>query len=478
VKLSSIAKAICGLLMVLGGLMLTVPFIDYVYHEPISEYFLVAGILLLGVGSILSRIKAEPLTTLEALVTAAIAWVIIPLISAVVLALQINIDFVDALFESVSGFTGTGFTVLTPSHLKHSILFWRSFMQWTGELGFVVFAMVLIPYFYKIARALYGIERPVKLETTFYRTAIRLILIYLLLTVLGTAAYVLAGMPFFEALNHVMTTVATGGMSTYDNGYNTIYAYAPATYWPFMIFMVLGGMNFIDLHSMFSGKIKRLITSEEFRYYIGSLIFISLLVSLSYHYVEGIKSWVDAFKIGFFNTVSGMTTTGFNIGSLANLKDVTKALITVGMFIGGMTFSTAGGIKSLRLMLFMKKLKHYVQSMISPSSIVRAISAHGRSVSDTDIAAALLFIIVHGIVVVSSALAISAYGYSFTDALFETTSAASCVGLSVNVVSSTAPTGVKLIITAVMLMGRIEYLNVFLLLALIFGRRTIALTRQ
>ncbi len=477
-KPSSIAKAVCGLLTVLGGLMLIVPFIDYVYHEPISEYFLAAGILLLGVGSTLGRIRAEPLTTLEALVTAAIAWIIIPLISAIVLALQINVDFVDALFESVSGFTGTGFTVLTPSHLKHSIVFWRSLMQWTGELGFVVFAMVLIPYFYKIARTLYGIERPVKLETTFYRTAIRLILIYLLLTVLGTVAYVLAGMPFFEALNHVMTTVATGGMSTYDNGYNAIYAYAPATYWPFMIFMILGGMNFIDLHSMFSGKMKRLVTSEEFRYYVGSLIFISLLVSLSYHYVEGVRSWIEAFKIGFFNTISGMTTTGFNIGSLANLKDVTKALITVGMFIGGMTFSTAGGIKSLRLMLFMKKLKHYVQSMISPSSVVRSISVHGKSVSDTDIAAALLFIVVHGIVVVSAALAISAYGYSFTDALFEATSAASCVGLSVNVVSSTAPTGVKLIITAVMLMGRIEYLNVFLLLALIFGRRTIALTRQ
>ncbi len=477
-KPSSITKAICGLITVLGGLMLTVPFIDYVYHEPISECFLIAGILLLSVGSLLGRIKAEPLTTLEALVTAAIAWIIIPLISAIVLALQINVSFVDALFESVSGFTGTGFTVLTPSHLKHSIIFWRSVMQWTGELGFVVFAMVLIPYFYKIARTLYGIERPVKLETTFYRTAIRLILIYLLLTVLGTAAYVLTGMPFFEALNHVMTTVATGGMSTYDNGYNMIYAYAPATYWPFIVFMILGGMNFIDLYSIFSGKIKRLLTSEEFHYYIGSLIFISVLVSLSYYYAEGMRNWNDAFRVGFFNTISGMTTTGFNIGSLTNLKDVTKALITVGMFIGGMTFSTAGGIKSLRLMLFMKKLKHYVQSMISPSSVVRAISARGKSISDADIAAALLFIVVHGIVVVSAALAISAYGYSFTDALFESTSAASCVGLSVNVVSSTAPTGVKLIITATMLMGRIEYLNVFLLLALIFGRKTIALTQQ
>ncbi len=476
-RFSSIGKAICGLLTVLGGLMLTVPLIDFIYHESISEYFLLTGMILLSIGLTLSRVRTEPLTTLEALVTASIAWVIIPLISAIVLSLQIKIDFIDAFFESVSGFTGTGFTVLTPSRLKHSILFWRSLMQWAGELGFVVFAMVLIPYFYKVARTLYGVERPVKLETTFYRTAIRLISIYLLLTVLGTLAYVLAGMPFFAALNQVMTTVATGGMSTYDNGYNTIYRYAPATYWPFIIFMVLGGMNFLDLHSLFSGRWRRLLASEELKYYIGSLIIISVLVSLSYHYVEGVRNILEAFKIGFFNTISGMTTTGFNIGSLAHLKDVTKALITLGMFIGGMTFSTAGGIKSLRLMLLMKKLKYYVQSMISPASLIRSISVQGKSVSDADIAAALLFIIIHATVIIASAMAISAYGYSFTDALFETTSAASCVGLSVNVVSSTAPAGVKLIITAVMLMGRIEYLNVFLLLALIFGRRTISLTR-
>ncbi len=476
-RLASIGKAICGLLTVLGGLMLVVPLIDVIYHEPLSQYFLLIGLGLLAVGLTISRVRAEPLTTLEALVAASIAWIVIPLISAVALALQIKIDFVDAFFESVSGFTGTGFTVLTPSHLKHSILFWRSFMQWTGELGFVVFAMVLIPYFYRIARTLYGVERPMKLETTFYRTAIRLILIYVLLTVLGTVFYVLAGMPLFAALNHVMTTVATGGMSTYDNGYNTIYKYAPATYWPFMAFMILGGMNFIDLHSLFTGKWKQLFMSEEFRYYMGSLIFLSVLISLSYHYEEGVRSWVKAFEMGFFNMVSGMTTTGFNLGPIASLKDVTKALLIVGMFIGGMTFSTAGGIKSLRLMLFMKKLKHYVQSMISPSSLYRSISVQGKSVGEADIAAALLFIVIHAAVIVSAALAISAYGYSFTNALFETTSAASCVGLSVNVVSSTAPVGVKLIITAVMLMGRIEYLNVFLLLAFICGRRTISLTK-
>lgn len=477
-KLRNIVKAVGSLLTVLGALMLSVPLIDIIYHEPLSKYFLLVGLLMLTIGLTSSRAKAEPLTTLEALIAAAIAWVIIPIISAFALMLEINIPYLDALFESVSGFTGTGFTVLTPSTLKHSILFWRSLMQWSGELGFVVFAMVLVPYFYTVARNLYGIERPVKIETTFYRTAIRLIIIYLVLTILGIFFYIITGMPFFDAVNHVLTTVATGGMSTYDQGYDYIYSFAPNTYLPVVIFMILGGINFLDLHKLFTGRIRELIKSEELKYYIGSLIVVSTLASLSYAYVDKFGDILTSFKVGFFNTISGMTTTGFNIGSLSSLSDTTKVLITLGMFIGAMTFSTAGGIKSFRLMLLMKKLKNYVQMMVSPTSIVREISIQGKKVSDADISASLLFIILHAAVIVFSAIAISSTGYTFTDALFESTSAAGCVGLSVGVVSSSASPLVKSVIIVDMIMGRIEYLHLLLIMAVLFSKRTILLTRQ
>ncbi len=474
----NVIKSVLSLLTVLGGLMLFVPLIDFIYNEPLSLDFLFLGLTLLAIGVVSSFIKASQLSTLEALVTASITWIAIPVIAAFPLMNQLNISYLDALFESVSGFTGTGFTVLTPSTLKHSILFWRSLMQWSGELGFVVFAMILIPYFYTVARNLYGVERPVRIETTFYRTAIMLITIYMILTVSGTFFYVITGMPVFDAINHVMTTVATGGMSTYDTGYDYIFSFAPLTYFPVLIYMILGGMNFIDLHKLFYGKFRELFSSEELKYYILSLTVLSLLSVLAYYFIEGVHDIGLSIQAGIFNMVSGMTTTGFNIMSISNLSTATKSLLTVGMFIGAMSFSTAGGIKSFRLMLLMKKLKNYTQSLISPSSMVREISVQRRKVSETDISAALLFIVVHGAVILFSAIILTVYGYSLVNALFETASAAGCVGLSSGVVSIEAPAPVKSVIIFDMITGRIEYLHVFLLMALLFGRRTIQLTRQ
>ncbi len=477
-QLRNIAKALGGLLTVLGILMMFVPLTDLVYHEPLSEGFLITSLVVLIAGLLTSKIRGAPLTTLEALVTAAVGWVVIPAISAVALSHDIGVTYLDALFESVSGFTGTGFTVLTPSTLKHSILLWRSLMQWSGELGFVVFAMVLIPYFYTLARNLYGVERPLKIETTFYRTALRLVAIYVVLTVLGTFFYVITGMSFFDAINHVMTTVATGGMSTHDAGYDYIYRASPLTYYPVVAFMVLGGMNFLDLHKFFTGRFRELAASEELKYYLSSLIALSLLAGISYHFTDHVRSWAMSFKLGVFNMISGMTTTGFNIGSIGGLSETTKMLITLGMFIGAMTFSTAGGIKSFRLMLLMKKIKHYAQSLVSPPSMIREISVQGKRVSEADISAALLFIAFHGAVIFFSALLLSSQGYTFTNSLFEATSAAGCVGLSVGVVSAHASAVVKSVIIGDMLLGRIEYLHILLLMALIFGKRTILLTRQ
>ena len=478
VRMLSVLKALGSLLLVLGVLMLIVPLIDIAYDEPLSKYFLYIGLINLALGTISSLVKGSSLSTLEALVTAGLGWVIIPADAAFALMLELRIRYIDALFESVSGFTGTGFTVLTPSTLKHSILFWRSLMQWTGELGFVVFAMVLIPYFYSLARTLYGVERPLKIESTFYRTALRLISIYVVLTILGTFFYVITGMSFFDAINHVMTTVATGGMSTHDKGYDFIFRTSPLTYFPVMAFMILGGMNFLDLHKMFTGRLGELVRSEELKYYIYSLIGLSSATTLSYYFVDHVRNIVRSLELGFFNTISGMTTTGFSIGSISALSGTTKAIITLGMFIGAMTFSTAGGIKSFRLMLLMKKIKHYTQSLVSPSSMIREISVAGKRVSEADISAALLFIVIHASVIFLSAILISGTGFSLINSLFEATSAASCVGLSAGVVSINAPDLTKSVIIADMLLGRIEYLHILLLFALIFGKRTIRLTHQ
>ncbi len=464
-----ILKILSSLEGVLGALMLLVPLIDFMAGYSITKEFLIGGILFLLLGLLSSKIDAKPLTLLDSLVAVSLAWLLISFESAIALMYSINISFLDAFFESVSGFTGTGFTVLTGlDYMKPSIVTWRSIMQWTGELGFVVFAMVIFPYFYRIGRTAYGLERPVKIEVTFYRTAKALIKIYVVLTVAGIISYIYTGMNLYEAFNHVLTTIATGGMSTYDAGYQVIYDRAPLTYIPVMIFMFIGGMNFYTLAQLFRGEFSVLKKSEEFKGYAISMAILVVAMILSYRYVERTDIWY-AITAGSFNLVSGMTTTGFSIGSIAELSDTSKAIIIVGMFLGGMMFSTAGGIKSIRLVIIVKKLKDVSLKSIISAPVERRLTLDQSVIMEPEISQALLFVILHATIIFIGATIMSIYGYNFIDTLFEATSAAGCVGLSAGVLTPTSPDLVKIVIIVLMLLGRLEYIQLTLIIALATG---------
>ncbi len=474
---SSILKIIGALQIVLGLLMLSVPLIDMITLKPITWPFFIASIVLIFAGYLLQKIEAKPLSLLEGLIATSIAWPLISLEAAIPLMISLKISFVNAWFESISGFTGTGFTVLTGlDHMKPSIVTWRSIMQWSGELGVVVFAMVLFPYFYRVGAAAYGVERPLKIEATFYRTAQRLIRIYLILTIGGIIAYVYTGMNFYEAFNHVLTTVATGGMSTYDQGYQVIFNRAPLTYIPVMALMFLGGMNFVLLDKMLRGELRSVWRSEEFRTYVYSMIILVIATDLSYVLVDH-KPLEYSLIAGSFNLVSAMTTTGFNIGTIAGLSTTTKLILILSMFIGGMIFSTAGGIKSFRLLVLVKKFKYASINTIVGDKIQKTIKIDGNAITEQEIGQALLFTIVHMFAIFIGALLITAEGYSFINALFEATSAAGCVGLSAGVVAPNAPLLVRAVIMILMLIGRVEYTQVFLLVGLISGRKVIKILR-
>ncbi len=473
-----ILKSLMGLNGVLGILMLSVPIIDLITGREVSYPFLIGSLVFVLMGLFSVKIEAESLSLIDGLMVVALAWPLISFEGAIVLMATINIPLVDAWFESISGFTGTGFTVLEGlDHMKPSIVTWRSIMQWSGELGFVVFAMVILPYFYRIGRTAYGLERPVKIEASFYKTAVSLIKIYVTLTLIALISYIYTGMNFYEAFNHVLTTIATGGMSTYDKGYQVIFERAPLTYLPVMVFMFIGGMNFYLIARVFKGDLRSLLQSEEFKTYYVSMIVLVIVLTVSYVFTEGMdigRAVVEA----PFNLVSGMTTTGFSIGKpLSELTDTSKAIIIASMFLGGMMFSTAGGIKAIRLLIILKKFKDmFVRSIVS-IPIGRRLTIDGVPLHDEDVIQASLFIILHTATVFIGAVLLTFYGYSFIDSLFEATSAPGCVGLSVGVVSPAAPLGVKIIIMVLMILGRIEYTHLVLIFALIYGRKIIRAVR-
>lgn len=452
-SLRNVLFNLSGLLVIVGFLMLLVPLTDLLVGDELSYSFIVFGATLVVIGYASFK-KAQSLTVVESLLVASLAWLIIPTLSALVLMIEIKVAFVDALFESMSGFTGTGFTVLTPSTLKKSILMWRALMQWTGELGIVVFAIIVIPYFYETARAVYGLERPIRIGANMYETAKRLILVYVILTLLGFVSYVVTGLTPFDALTHIMTTIATGGMSTYNEGYDVIYLHSPSSVIPFIIFMILGAFNFVILYNLVTGNFREVLKSEELRYFIFILVILSVATGFAYYILEG-----RDFLSGFFNQVSGMTTTGFNIGSLKNLSNFSKSLLVLGMFFGGMTFSTAGGVKTLRLIMFFKKLSIYTEKVALPPSVIKKVVIQNQTVSDDEMSISFMLIILYAMsaFIISSLITMFSSEYSFIDALFETVSALSCVGLSVEVVAPGAPLAVKVLLILAMYVGRLEF---------------------
>ncbi len=472
-----IVKILGALEAVVGLLMFSVPIIDLLTGRPITWSFTFAAIILLLIGYYLQGIEAKPVGLLDGILITCIAWPLISFEASIPLMLSLHISFVDAWFESISGFTGTGFTVLTGlDYMKPSIVTWRSIMQWSGELGVVVFAMVLFPYFYRVGASAYGVERPLKIEASFYMTARRLIRIYLILTIAGIVSYVYAGMNFYEAFNHVLTTVATGGMSTYDAGYQVIFERAPYTYIPVMVFMFLGGMNFVLLDKLLHGELGSVWRSEEFKTYFYTMLILVGFIILSYHFIDHYDT-IYSLVAAPFNLVSAMTTTGFSIGSISKLSDTSKLILILSMYFGGMIFSTAGGIKSYRLLLFVKKLKYSTVSTILGGRAEKYVRVDGRPVDETEISQALLFSLLHFLAIFIGAVFMTIYGYRFVDTLFEATSAAGCVGLSAGVVSPTAPLGVKATIMTLMLLGRIEYIHVFLILGYVSGRRAVKILR-
>lgn len=471
---------------ILGAFMLVVPLVDLIEGEPISIWFLVFATIYISLGlsggfikTLRELTEAEPMGPLEALMSSAIAWLIIPLEASIPLALTLELGPLDALFESTSGFTGTGLTILSGlDYMKRSIILWRAVMQWCGELGFVVFGMLFFSYFSRFGFLVYGIERPVRLEYSFYRTARRLLGIYFFLTALGIILLNLSGASLFDAVVHSMTGIATGGMSSHDSNYRYLFNVSSLTVPVGIIIMFLGGANFNILNKLLSGELRDAFEDEEFRLYIALAVLSMGVLTFSYLAKEGME-FSRALYAGFFDSISALTTTGFNIADMGRLSDISKALLIIMMAIGGMTFSTAGGIKIYRLLIFLKDIKKSSAELILGERY-RPIKINERVVDEREVAATLLLITIHIIAIAIGAILIKLFlggAFSFLDSLFEAASAASCVGLSTGITTSAAPPGVKAVLISLMYLGRLEYLGVFLIIGYISTRRYIRLVK-
>ncbi len=461
--------------------------IEYVLSAPHAQEALASfrfmvffGLISVILGALVPFFKNYPVASvIEAFVVVAIAWLVIPAISAMAYNYSIGMDFVDAFFESLSGFSGTGLTMIAkPEDMPHVILLWRAVTQWVGELGVVVFAGTLLPALHRVIRSVYVVERGERIAPTVLSTMRILVGIYVFYTALGTVLFMLGGMGFFDALTHSMTAIATGGMST--NSLSIGYWFHGnnwAIYVTTTIIMILGAFNFVDHVALLKGKLREFFSSIEVKWFFIFLLFFTVpLVAIPI-----MQGDIQEAAVRFYHLVSGYTTTGFQLGSsdvLKNEPDYVKMLFIFSMIVGGATFSTAGGIKIKRAAILFKALVWESARLFAPPAMVLRRRIGRELLDDKELIAIYNFVAVYIISFITISLFIHmtllTYGYhqfSFVDTMFETASAMSCVGLSVGITSATSPLPVKIALMVAMYLGRLEFATLYLLLGYSYIRK-------
>lgn len=447
----------------------------------VSRRFLAIVIAIL-IPSTLIAVKLKEYTVTEivdAFIVVTIYWLLMPIINAVIYYYTIGLNLIDSLFESLSGFTGTGLTVISkPEELPYTILVWRAATQWIGELGVVVFSGALLPHVHRFLSRVYIAERGVRFTPTVLSTTRRMLSVYIVITVLGVAMFMYSGMGFLDAIAHSMTAIATGGMSTNSQNIGFWYkAYGGTILVTSSMVMVLGALNFADLYNLLRGNIRRFIKGLEVRWFLYVLALLGSIAAIL-SFVE-FKGDFKCVAVALYHVVSGITTTGFQAENINNYSDILKFTIILGMIIGGATFSTAGGVKIRRIIIMFKSVIWSISRPFLPERVYIARRIDGEAVEEGDILSVYGFIALYtAVAIVSSAMlyiVLNTQDYnwsrSYIDALFETISALSCVGLSVGITSTHMPLGAKLVLMANMYLGRLEFLPIYLTIGYLYRSR-------
>mgnify|MGYP000135469115 CR=1 FL=1 len=429
-------------------------------HEVASTYLTVGAILLI-IGFLLRKLlmPIHALTVSSALALVVLSWIIIPITGGIVLHYTSGMPLLDSLFEGVSGFTGTGLTMVTkPEEFPRTVLLWRSIMQWVGGLGIVVISLVLLARGIAVVRLALAEGREERIEPSIRKTAEVMLKIYVVITAISIVLFLITGMEPFDAVNHAMTGIATGGFSTHSKSVG--YYRSLPIWWAGIIIMFMGAINFVDYSRITRLGIRHFFASIE----VQSLIVIGLSGGLLLYLILSRNNTpsLELYTQTIFHAVSGMTNTGFQVASIVNYPDVAKALLIMLMVIGGSTSSTSAGIKHYRLLVFLKSIGWEITRTILPRGTTLSHRLGDRYIDEDVIRKVTSFIVLYLMTLAVGSLVTAAIYYAeginvkFIDVLFEVTSAQTCTGLSVGLAGPHMPAMAKAVFIIIMLLGRLE----------------------
>jgi len=407
-----------------------------------------------------------------------LGWVTMSLFGSIPFVLHGSIpSFTDAFFETMSGFTTTGASILNDiESLPHGLLFWRSFTQWIGGMGIIVLSLAILPLLGIGGMQLYAAEVPGitkdKLHPRVKETAKRLWIIYLAFTIAETILLMVGGMTFFDAINHSFTTMATGGFSTKNS--STAYFTSPFIQYVFIFFMFFAGMNFTLHYLAIHKKFSFVKTNDEFRYYILFILVLAVFITLTHlPYVDFHPE--ESFRQSLFHVVSLVTTTGYVSSDYENWAVFSRMIFFILLFIGGSAGSTGGGIKIVRHLLLFKNGYLELKRLIHPRAVI-PVRLNGKSVSPEIISNVQAFFIIYILLFVLGSIILSLMGVDFISSVGAVATCIGNVGPGIGTVGPVAnfshlPDLSKWLLSFFMLVGRLELFTVLIIFTPYFWKK-------
>lgn len=470
-----IFKVLGSLLFIEAGLQMLCMLVAFYYGEPDLLAFNISFIITLF-GALffryLGRQANNSLTRRDAYLVVTLSWVIFSMFGTLPFLISGYVEsFTDAYFETMSGFTTTGATIIDDVEaLPHGLLFFRSLTQWIGGLGIVFFTIALLPSMTGGSVRVFAAEAtgPIrtKLHPRLSTSAKWIWSVYIILTIACGACYYYFGMSDFDAVNYAMTTTATGGFATHNM--STEFFRSPAIEYTCIVFCFLSGVNFVLLGSaVMKLKFKQLVRNSELRLYLsliaGATFFIMLELIIRNGY--GIE---HAFRSSLFQVVSFITTTGLFSDDAALWPHVTWIALAALMFVGGMSGSTAGGLKCIRLVMIVKMVKNEFRQLLHPNAVI-PLSVDGNNVSQQKRNSLLALISVYLMLIFIQAFVLSVAGIDSTNAITIILSSLGNVGPTLGIEIgptmswSVLPVFAKWMCVFSMLLGRLEFFSVLVI---------------
>ncbi|CAM1334959.1 TrkH family potassium uptake protein [Tenacibaculum aestuariivivum] len=485
-----------GITAILNGLFMwfSLPFSFY-YNETCKWGILNAGIITTAIGLILyffNKPNNKKIQKKEGYLIVTLGWLILSITGMLPYLLTGSIPSItDAFFETISGYSTTGSSILTDiESMPKGILFWRSATHWIGGMGIIVLTIAILPLLGIGGMQLFMAEAPGpsadKLHPRITDTAKRLWQIYVLLTFVEFLLLKVAGMNWFDALNHAMATVSTGGFST-KNASVAHWNGNPLIQYIIIIFMFVAGTNFVLTYFALKGKVKKVIQSEEFKYYFFGTVGISTIIAIMIIFYQdpALQTTINhpmvwgktesAIRHSLFSVISVVTTTGFVSADFTMWSFFVTTLFFSLFFLGGSAGSTSGGVKIVRHIIMLKNSFLEFKKSLHPNAII-PVRYDGKAVKQTIVFNILSFFILYMLIFITGTVVLALLGLDFQSAIGACASSLGNIGPAIGSVSPVnnyahLSIGAKWFCSFLMLIGRLELFTVLILFTPFFWRK-------